>query len=120
MTIEAALHKFYNDFSLTAYEENTVPDNAPFPYITYSMATGSLLRSVSLTANLWYRSSSWTACNMKAREIHAVVSTGIMIPCDNGGIWLRADNPFAQNMSDPSDDQIKRKYLRLIADFITN
>lgn len=121
MTKEKALADFYGGFQIPAYEENTVPDDAPFPYITYNVATDSIGANISLYCNLWYRSSSWVACNQKARDIYSVVgSGGIILPCDDGGIWLKADSPFAQNLSDPDDDLIRRKYIRLTAEFITN
>lgn len=41
MTKAAALHSFFSGFGLTAYEENSVPDDAVFPYITYSLTTDS-------------------------------------------------------------------------------
>lgn len=121
MTKEGALATFYNGFQIPAYEENTVPDNVQFPYITYNVATDSIGATTSLYCNLWYRSSSWVDCNQKAREIYSAVgSGGIIIHCDGGAIWLKADSPFAQNMSDPDDDLIRRKYLRLIAEYITD
>ena len=39
MTKAAAIYQFWNSFGLTAYEENTVPDDAAFPYITYQLVT---------------------------------------------------------------------------------
>ena len=121
MTKEAVLHNFYNSFGIPAYEENTVPDGAAFPYITYSVVVDSMMSQVFLTANLWYRSSSWTSCNAKAREMYeSIASSGVILPCDGGGIWIKPDTPFAQNMNDPSDDQIRRKYLRIVAEYITN
>ena len=32
-----ALHSFWSGFGLTAYDENTVPDGAQLPYITYEV-----------------------------------------------------------------------------------
>ena len=39
MTKAAAMYQFWNSFGLTAYEENTVKDDASFPYITYQLVT---------------------------------------------------------------------------------
>lgn len=36
-----AIHSFWNSFGLKAYDENTVPDNAKLPYITYEVAVSS-------------------------------------------------------------------------------
>ena len=120
MTKAAAIYQFWNSFGLTAYEENTVPDNAIFPYITYQLVTDSFDREIQLSASLWYRSESWTAINAKTEEISQKISRGGKImPCDGGAIWLKRGQPFAQNMGDESDDLIKRKYLNITAEFMT-
>ena len=56
MTKAAAIYQFWNGFGLTAYEENTVPHDAVFPYITYQLVTDSFDREIPLTASIWYRS----------------------------------------------------------------
>ena len=120
MTKAAAIYQFWNSFGLTAYEENSVPDDAAFPYITYQLATDSFDREVPVTASLWYRSESWTDINAKTDEISQTISRGgKIIPCDDGAIWLKRGQPFAQSMSDESDNLIKRKYLNITAEFMT-
>ena len=120
MTKAAAIYQFWNSFSLTAYEENTVPDDAVFPYITYQLVTDSFDREIPLSASLWYRSESWTAINAKTEEISQKISRGgKIISCDGGAIWMKRGQPFAQNMGDESDDLIKRKYLNITAEFMT-
>ena len=120
MTKAAAIYQFWNSFGLTAYEENTVPDDAAFPYITYQLVTDSFDREIPLTASLWYRSESWTGINAKTEEIsHKISHGGKIIACDDGAIWLKRGQPFAQNMGDESDDLIKRKYINITAEFIT-
>ena len=120
MTKAAAIYQFWSSFGLTAYEENTVPDDATFPYITYQLVTDSFDREVQVTASLWYRSESWTAINAKTEEISQKISRGgKIIPFDCGAIWLKRGQPFAQNMGDENDDLIKRKYLNIIAEFMT-
>ena len=120
MTKAAAIYQFWNSFGLTAYEENTVPTDAAFPYITYQLVTDSFDREIQLTASIWYRSESWTAINAKTEEISQKISRGgKIISCDGGAIWLKRGQPFAQNMGDESDNLIKRKYLNITADFMT-
>ena len=120
MTKAAAIYQFWNSFGLTAYEENTVPTDATFPYITYQLVTDSFDREIPLTASLWYRSESWTAINSKTEEISQKISRGgKIISCDGGAIWLKRGQPFAQNMGDESDNLIKRKYLNITAEFMT-
>ena len=120
MTKASALYQFWNSFGLTAYEENTVPDDAAFPYITYQLVTDSFDREIPLTASIWYRSESWAGINAKTDEISQKISRGgKIIPCDGGAIWLKRGQPFAQSMGDESDDLIKRKYLNITAEFMT-
>lgn len=120
MTKAAAIYQFWNSFGLTAYEENAVPDDATFPYITYQLVTDSFDREVPVTASIWYRSESWTAINAKTEEISQKISRGgKIISCDGGAIWLKRGQPFAQNMGDESDNLIKRKYLNITAEFMT-
>ena len=120
MTQAAALYQFWNSFGLTAYEENSVPDDAQSPYITYQLVTDSFDREIPITASLWYRSESWTAINAKTEEISQKISRGgKIIACDGGAIWLKRGQPFAQNMGDEIDDLIKRKYLNITAEFMT-
>ena len=120
MTKAAAIYQFWNGFGLTAYEENTVPDDATFPYITYQLVTDSFDSEVAATASIWYRSESWTAINAKMEEISQTISRGgKIISCDGGAIWLKRGQPFAQSMGDESDGLIKRKYLNITAEFMT-
>ena len=120
MTKAAAIYQFWSSFGLTAYEENTVPADATFPYITYQLVTDSFDREIPLSASLWYRSESWTAINAKTEEISQKISRGgKIISCDGGAIWMKRGQPFAQNMGDESDDLIKRKYLNITAEFMT-
>lgn len=120
MTKAAAIYNFWNRFGLTAYEENSVPEDAPFPYITYQLVTDSFNAEIPLTASLWYRSESWLDINEKTEEISLTIGRGgKMIPCNGGAVWLKRGTPFAQNMGEESDDMIKRKYLNLTAEFLT-
>lgn len=120
MTKAAAIYQFWNSFGLNAYEENTVPTDAAFPYITYQLVTDSFDREIPLTVSIWYRSESWTEINAKTEEISQKISRGgKIVSCDGGAIWLKRGQPFAQNMRDESDDLIKRKYLNITAEFMT-
>ena len=120
MTKAAAIYQFWSGFGLTAYEENTVPTDAAFPYITYQLVTDSFAHEATVTESLWYRSESWTAINAKTEEISQKISRGGKgISCDGGAIWLKRGQPFAQSMGDESDDLIKRKYLNITAEFMT-
>lgn len=120
MTKEAALHQFFNSF-LPAYEENTVPDWAEMPYITYSLITGDILSGENrLACSLWYEDHSWIAINEKTREISNTIGLGgVTLKCDGGVIWIKKGTPFAQSMGDANNDMIRRKYINLTAEFLT-
>ena len=120
MTKAAAIYRFWSGFGLTSYEENTVPTDAAFPYITYQLVTDSFDREVAATASLWYRGESWTAINAKTEEVSAHICLGgKIIKCDGGRIWIKRGQPFEQNMGDESDDLIKRKYINVVYEFMT-
>ena len=120
MTKAAAIYQFWNSFDLVAYEENTVPTDAAFPYVTYQLVTDVFNRDVSATASLWYRGESWMAINAKTEEIAQRIGLGgVIIKCDGGRIWIKMGQPFAQNMGDESDDLIKRKYINVAYEFMT-
>lgn len=120
MNKAAAIHQFWSGFGLTAYEENTVPSDAVFPYITYQLVTDAFDSDVAMTASLWYRGESWVDINSKEREISAYIGIGgVIIKRADGRIWLKKGTPFAQNMGDESDNLIKRKYLNVTAEFLT-
>jgi hypothetical protein len=120
VTKAAAIHAFWNQFGIPAYEENTVPEDATYPYITYQLVTDAYIREVVMTASVWYRSTSWMECNAKAEEIGRTIGMGgTVLRCDDGRIWLKRGTPFSQSMGDESDDLVKRKYINISAEYIT-
>lgn len=123
MTKAATIYEFWNSFGMRGYEENTVPtgDDAPeFPYITYQLVTDSLGNEVAMSASIWYRDTSWLEANAKTDEISRAIGLGgKVLDCDGGKVWIKRGTPFAQNMSDESDNLIKRKYLNITAEYIT-
>lgn len=116
-----AIQALWSSFNLPAYDENTVPDNAALPYITYSVATDSLDYVVPLSASIWYSSTSWESISKKADEISAYIGNGgITIPLDLGYMYISRGNPFAQRIADESDSLIRRIYLNVNAEFLTD
>ena len=118
MDAEQAIHSFWSSFGLTAYDENSVPDDAQMPYITYSVEYDSFDYSVSLSASLWYQTTSWTIPTAKAHEIRNYITLGgVTIPTDNGVIWIKRGSPFYQRMGDVERD-VKRIYFNIEAEYI--
>ena len=120
MTKEAALYSFFSNFGLPAFEENSVPSQQEFPYLTYELATSDFDHPVPIAVSLWFRSTSWLAANLKARQISTAISRGgVTIPCDNGAIWITRGEPFVRSSGDGSDSEVKRKLLNLTVEFFT-
>ena len=123
MDKEQALHQFWSGFGLTAYDENTVPDNALTvnggKYLTYNVATASLDEPTPLYANLWYKSSSWAEITVKANQMaEAIGRGGAIVPFDGGYIWICRGAPFSQRMPD-EDDTIRRIYINVMAEYLS-
>ena len=91
------------------------------PYITYSVSTDSLDSPVTMYANLWDRSESWAFVEGKAQEIaEAIVKMNPpALQMDNGRLYITKGTPFAQRMSDPSDDMVRRIYININAEYLT-
>ncbi len=117
-----SIHEFWSQFGLIAYDENTVPDDAEMPYITYNVGVGSLGDIIFLSGSLWYSSTSWREITKKADEIEAVVkNNGYYIANieNRGHAFITAGSPFYQRMSDPADNMIRRIYFNLNAEFLS-
>lgn len=116
-----AQYAFWSGFGIPAYDAASVPtgDNAPpFPYITYTGMDAPFDSDVIADASIWTREFSWNDANALSDTIRDELKNGgKAIPYDGGIIWITANEPFAQNMGDPSDDLIKRKLLSVTLHF---
>lgn len=121
MTITAALHQFFNSFAIPFYPDTNVPNDATFPYGTYNVVINGWQRGeTALTINLWYRTESESVPNAKALEIYDRIGMGgVLLPCDDGAIWLKRGDPWVNNLNDDSDPMIKRRYINITAEFET-
>ena len=114
-----AIHHLWSSYGLPAYDEQTVPDNAQMPYITYRVSTASFENIVPLTASLWYRSKSWADITKKADAIAKDIGIGYkLIPCDNGYMRITQGSPFSQRVADTSND-VRRIYITIQAEFMS-
>lgn len=120
MTKGAALYQFFNRF-LPAYPTTSVPEDVIFPYLTYESVSDAWGGGeVNLTVNLWFYTESEAIPNAKANEISAAIGYGgILLPCDGGTIWLKRGSPWCQPLRDDTDDNIKRRYLNITAEYNT-
>lgn len=120
MNRSQSLHSFWSGFEINAYDENSVPDEAKYPYITYSVALDNLENTIPLSASIWYRSTSWAEISEKAEEISNALKDGVVIKLEKGYTYLTKGTPFAQRTSGGSDDMIKHIYLNINAQYLTN
>lgn len=119
MTKASAINQWWSQF-LTAYEEHAVPDDAQYPYISYSISFGAFGDEMLMSASVWYRDSSWVDCNAKTQQISdAIGRGGVILPCDGGAIYLKREPNFAQAFNDTTDDMIKGMLLTISAEYLT-
>lgn len=120
MNKSQAIQKFWESFGWDAYDENSVPDDAKLPYITYEVGTDSLDSDLYLTASLWDSSFSWKNISLKSEEIEKALKEHgyISLNIDNGYVWFRAGKPFSSRMG-ADKDSIKRIALNIVVEFLT-
>lgn len=119
MTALQALQAFWASFGLPAYDENTVPDNAALPYVTYEASEDFFGATLAQTASLWYRSTSWGEITAKEQEIADFIGRGgRQIAFDGGAFWLKRGTPWAQRMDEPSDSMVRRIVLNVEIEFL--
>lgn len=121
MTPEAAIYTFLNSFGMPAYATAAVPDQAEFPYIVYDLVVGEWMRGeVNMPVNLWFKTESEAIPNAKVREISAEIGGGgITLPCDNGILWVKKGNPWAQSVQvEGEDSSVKRRYININIEYL--
>lgn len=123
MTKNSALYEFFNSFGIPFYRDTNVPNNATFPYGTYTDISDSFdaeSNGDALTVNLWYRTESEAIPDAKAQELSDGIGIGgKVVRCDGGAIWIKRGSPWCQSLNDDSDPMIKRRYINVIAEFWT-
>lgn len=118
MDKQQAVHSFWSSFGITAYDENSVPNDAELPYITYNVVTGSIGDIAVMSASVWSRATSWTYLDNIANRISNYIGYGgITLEIDNGLVWIKRSSPFAQRMAD--DGEVKRTLLTIAVEYLT-
>ena len=120
MTKNKALYSWFNRF-MDFYRASAVPDDVEFPYGTYEYIEGAFdLGEVGLTVNLWFRTESEAIPDEAAQNLSKRIGYGgVIIPCDGGYIWLKRGSPFCQSLQYEPDNNIKRRYINLTAEYLT-
>lgn len=121
------LHSFWSGFGIPAFDENSVPDEqdriklygSAFPYITYEVSSDDFGNSIAQTASLWYRGSSWSDITEKEQQIADFITRGgRTLAYDGGAMWIQRARPWAQRMSEPADETIRRIVLNVSVEFL--
>lgn len=115
-----ALYQFWSQFDLPVYDENSVPDNAKMPYITYETQFGSIDDVLSLSASIWTRGKSWQTTTDVALMIENRIDSMQPIKIDNGYLFITKGTPFLNRMGDGENYNVKRALLNINAQFLTN
>lgn len=116
-----ALYNFWASFGIPAYEENSVPEDATFPYITYEATISEFESVVSLSASIWDRTTKgWAFADGKAEEIERFIKNMGCPEIKGGRYRAFTEGTFAQSMGDPEDKLIKRKRLTVYFEFMTD
>lgn len=119
MDKEQALQSFFEGFGVPAYDENTVPDDAPLPRITYQNITDNFGVQNVLTASIWDRSKSWKSVTDILHSIeNSMGYGGQTVTYDGGMAWISRGVPFAQRMGD-EDDSIRRIVLNIQIEYLS-
>lgn len=119
MTREKVINAFWSGFGLKAYDETTVPDMEPFPYITHEGALDTFGNEVAQTASVWDRSTSWSGVyDVLTLVERALPKGGVIVPYDGGAVLIRRGDPWAQRMADSTDDMVRRLLLNYTVEYI--
>lgn len=120
MTKNKALYDWLNKF-MPFYRASSVPDDVVFPYGTYEYIEDSWDGGeVGMTVNLWFYTTSEAVPDEKAQEFSRRIGYGgVTIPCNGGYIWLKRGSPFCQSLQYEPDNNIKRRYINLTAEYLT-
>ena len=119
MTKEQAIHNFWNSFGVPAYDENTVPDDAVLPYITYEVAVDDFGHTVISATNIWDKSTSWNGVTSILELVTNELGLGGTTRRYDGGLmWIMRGTPFARRV--PDDNQnIRHISINIETEFIS-
>lgn len=114
------LYNFWAQFGVPAYEENSVPDDAPYPRITYEAAGGGFGADLSLSASIWDKSTSTEFIDTLSDTIEKTIKSYNPTKYADGmfRIWIDETSQFSQTMGDPEDDRIRRKRMSYMVEFM--
>lgn len=108
-----ALHTYLSSFGLPAYAEDTVPDTAQLPYLTYRLVDPEWYQKASFFVRVWARSTSNAAVLEKADEITGDIGGGKRLPFEGGLLVVWPESPKVQIVVDSNDRNLRYAYINL-------
>ena len=109
---------YWSSFGLPAYQEDTVPDDAKMPYLTYQPVNGQLGGTLNASAHLYYRGTSWTAIMQEVTQMEKAIDRQMFI--DGGIMKIRKPlSNFAQPMPESADKKVRRMMLTVEIEFLS-
>lgn len=115
--VMGTLYNYFNQF-LPAYIENQVPQDAKYPYITYTVAFENEFKDNLIQCRIWTKSDNTSLLRKYTDMIADNVGNGTLYDCKEGGrVWIKTGSPFMQIVPD-EDETIKSVYINLITNFL--
>lgn len=108
-----ALNAYFNGFGLDAYAEDTVPDEAQLPYITYRVVDPEWHQKATFFVRVWYRSTSNASVLEKADQITGDIGEAKRLPFEGGLLVIWPESPKVQVVVDPNDNTLRYAYISL-------
>ena len=112
--LQNALYAFWASFGVPAWSQDTVPENAELPYITFEVVSGDALASTITGATLWLRDLvDGTSVNQRRAAVmdriaEAVPPSGARLDAGKSGYLMlyRNGGNFQRNVQDPEDRKV--------------
>ena len=109
------LYDFWNGFTINAYPERAVPDDAQLPYITYDLKQPNWRGATTYNVRVWYKDTSYTTIAGKVSEISQAIGEGVRLNAEGVIIYLFKDENFLQwQPVEEEEEGLKVAYLSMI------
>ena len=105
---------YWNSFDIPAYPEETVPDDATLPYITYDLKSPYWRDASIYNVRVWYEDTSFTGIINMVDKISADIGEGKRMESNGVIIYLFKEDTFFQMQPVPdSETDYKVAYLSM-------
>ena len=111
--IQAAIHNFLAQFGLPVWCQDTVPDNAELPYITFQPVNGEMMSATVLVFHNWHRDNGQGVNAERAAAMDRIAQAipprgGIFLPVPGRGYMTlyRNGGSFQTTVQDEEDKTI--------------